>query len=82
MFGRASGVWSASLWKSTMLPFFTLLVTLWQILSGVALSFQSKESTLDTKAISCKNYFNMIYNVEYFHNKGGKTSMFLLKNNI
>ena len=25
--GRASGVWSASLWNSTILPFLTLLVT-------------------------------------------------------
>ena len=49
MFGRAAGVWSASLWKRTIIPFLTLLVTLLQILSGVALSFQSRLSTLDTK---------------------------------
>ena len=50
--GKASGVWSASLWKSTILPFFTLLVTLLQILSGVAFSFQSRLSTLDIKVKS------------------------------
>ena len=48
MFGNAAGVWSASLWKRTILPFFTLLVTLWQMLSGVAVSFQSRLSPLET----------------------------------
>ena len=51
MVGNAAGVWSASLWKSTIEPFFTLLVTRLQILSGVALSFQSSESTLDIKVM-------------------------------
>ena len=51
MLGNAAGVWSASLWKSTILPFFILLVTRLQMLSGVAESFQSRESTLDIKVI-------------------------------
>ena len=46
--GSAAGVWSASLWNSTIEPFFTLPVTLWQIVSGVAVSFQSRESLLAT----------------------------------
>ena len=52
MLGSAAGVWSASLWNSTIEPFLTLLVTLLQMLSGVALSFQSRESPLDTKVKS------------------------------
>ena len=59
IFGSASGVCSASLWNSTIEPFLTLLVTLWQILSGVALSFQSSESPLDTKVKSFLSYFNI-----------------------
>ena len=59
MFGNASGVWSASLWKRTILPFLTLLVTLLQMLSGVALSFQSRESTLDTKVKSFLSHYNI-----------------------
>ena len=59
MFGKASGVWSASLWKRTIDPFLTFSVTLLQILSGVALSFQSKESTLDTKVKSFLSHFNI-----------------------
>ncbi len=51
MFGRAAGVWSASLWNSTIEPFLTFLVALLQMLSGVALSFQSRESTYETKVI-------------------------------
>ena len=46
MLGNAAGVWSASLWKSTIEPFLTFLVTLSQIFSGVALSFKSSESPL------------------------------------
>ena len=59
MFGRASGVWSASLWNNTIEPFLTLLVTLLQMLSGVALSFQSRESPLDTKVKSFLSHFNI-----------------------
>ena len=49
--GNASGVWSASLWNSTIDPGQTLDVTRLQMLSTVALSFQSRLSTLDTKVI-------------------------------
>ena len=48
---------SASLWNSTILPGSTLLVTLWQILSAVAVSFQSRESTLDIKV---KSFYNKL----------------------
>ena len=59
MLGSAAGVWSASLWNKTILPFLTLLVTLLQILSGVALSFQSRESPLYTKVKSFLSHFNI-----------------------
>jgi len=48
MLGSASGVWSASLWNSTIEPFCTREVTRLQMLSAVALSFQSRESPLAT----------------------------------
>ena len=57
MVGNASGVWSASLWKRTIEPFLTLLVTLLQILSGVAFSFQSRLSSLYIKVKSFLSYF-------------------------
>ena len=42
--GRASGVCSAALWKSTMDPGCTLLVTRW-VISPAGRSFQSRLST-------------------------------------
>lgn len=48
MVGKASGVWSASLWNRTIEPFSTREVTRWQMLSAVAFSFQSRLSPLAT----------------------------------
>ena len=42
MVGKASGVWSASLWNRTIEPFSTREVTRWQMLSAVAFSLQSR----------------------------------------
>lgn len=47
MAGRASGVWRAALWNSTMEPGWTLEVTRWMI-SPAARSFQSRLSAFDT----------------------------------
>ena len=48
MVGKASGVWSASLWNRTIEPFSTREVTRWQMLSVVAFSFQSRLSPYAT----------------------------------
>ena len=45
--GRASGVWRAALWNSTMEPGCTLEVTR-LVMSGAERSFQSRLSSFDT----------------------------------
>ncbi len=47
MEGRASGVWRAALWKSTMEPGCTLEVTRW-VISPAEMSFQSRLSPSQT----------------------------------
>lgn len=70
MLGNASGVWSASLWNSTIEPFLTFFVTLLQMLSGVAFSFQSRLSPLDTKVKSFLSRFNIFnYNIFLLKNQ-------------